>query len=113
MRLIPEVFVGSEPQTDWLTSPRSEESPRGIFVSDAWSNPEHVRFAFKGRLAASLCYVTYNLLFWPGIGTAVTTCLLTALTTVGASHQKQALRLGGALAGAMVAIAAQVFILPS
>jgi len=113
MRLIPEVFVGSEPQTNWLLSPPAAESSQEMFVADAWSNPEHVRFAFKGCLAASLCYVAYNFLFWPDISTAVTTCLLTALTTVGASHQKQALRLGGALIGGIVAISAQIFVLPS
>jgi multidrug resistance protein MdtO len=113
MSLIPEVFAGSEPQTNWLLPPPAAESSQGIFVADAWSNPEHVHFALKGCLAASLCYVAYNFLFWPGISTAVTTCLLTALTTVGASHQKQALRLGGALAGCIVAIGAQVFVLPS
>jgi len=113
MRLIPEVFVGSEPQTNWLLSPPAAESSQKMFVADAWSNPEHVRFAFKGCLAASLCYVAYNFLFWPDISTAVTTCLLTALTTVGASHQKQALRLGGALIGGIVAISAQIFVLPS
>ncbi len=113
LKLIPQVFVGSEPQTNWLLSPPAAEPSRGMFVADAWSNPEHSRFASKGCLAASLCYVAYNFLFWPGISTAVTTCLLTALTTIGASHQKQALRLGGALAGGMVAIGAQVFVLPS
>jgi len=113
MRLIPEVFAGSEPQTNWLLSPPAAESSQEMFVADAWSNPEHVRFALKGCLAASLCYAAYNFLFWPGISTAVTTCLLTALTTVGASHQKQALRLGGALAGGIVAIGAQIFVLPS
>jgi multidrug resistance protein MdtO len=113
MRLIPEVFAGSEPQTDRLVSPPPAESSWKLFVADAWSNPEHVRFALKGCLAASLCYVAYNVLFWPGISTAVTTCLLTALTTIGASHQKQALRFGGALIGCIIAIGAQIFVLPS
>src|SRR6185503_1543662 len=49
---------------------------------------------------------------WPGISTAVVTCLFTALTSIGASRQKQALRIGGAITGAIIAIAAQVFILP-
>ena len=113
LRLIPEVFVGSEGHTKWLLSPPEAAASQGTFVADAWSNPEHVRFALKGCLAASLCYVAYNVLFWPGISTAVTTCFLTALTTVGASHQKQALRLGGAIVGGMIAIGAQIFILPS
>ena len=50
---------------------------------------------------------------WRGISTAVVTCVLTALTTIGSSRQKQALRFTGALAGAAVGLAAQVFIVPS
>jgi len=43
----------------------------------------------------------------------MTTCCLTALTTIGASHQKQFLRFAGALIGGFViGIGAQVFILP-
>jgi multidrug resistance protein MdtO len=70
-----------------------------LLVPDALSNPEHLRFALKGCLAASLCYLIYNLIAWPGIGTAVITCFLTALTTTGASRQKQILLLTGALPG--------------
>jgi hypothetical protein len=35
---------------------------------------------------------------WPSISTAITTCLLTELSTVGSSHQKQFLRFAGAIA---------------
>jgi len=43
----------------------------------------------------------------------VTTCVLTALTTIGASHQKQILRIAGALIGGFgIGMGAQVFILP-
>jgi multidrug resistance protein MdtO len=56
----------------------------------------------------------YNSIAWPGISTAVTTCLLTALTTVGFSRQKQILRFSGAVVGGFLfGIGAQVFILPS
>jgi multidrug resistance protein MdtO len=58
--------------------------------------------------------VIYNGLAWPGISTAVTTCLLTALSTVGSSRQKQALRLAGAIVGGFViGMGAQTFILPT
>jgi multidrug resistance protein MdtO len=73
-----------------------------------------VKFALRGCLAASLCYLIYNGLFWPEISTAITTCLLTALTTIGASHQKQLLRFAGALIGGFViSMGAQVFLLPN
>jgi multidrug resistance protein MdtO len=67
----------------------------------------------KGCLAATICYITYSALFWPEISTSVTTCFLTALSTVGASRQKQALRMGGAIVGGFgFGMGAQVFILP-
>jgi multidrug resistance protein MdtO len=83
-----------------------------FFVRDALSNPEHIKFALKGCFAASLCYIIYNAVDWPGISTAVTTCFVTALSTIGASHQKQILRIIGALAGSALGLGAQLFILP-
>src|SRR5262249_47996415 len=84
-----------------------------IFVADAFVNADHVRFALKGCLAATAAYVIYNWLDWPGISTAVTTCLLTALSTIGASRQKQILRIAGAVAGGFIlGMGSQIFILP-
>jgi len=94
-----------------LQQSRKEQASR-LLVPDALSNPEHLRFALKGCLAASLCYLTYNLINWPGISTAVITCFLTALTTTGASRQKQTLLLTGAAAGGLLGVASQLFVLP-
>jgi multidrug resistance protein MdtO len=111
--LIAGVFVGSK-SLGAYTPPATSggDPPHTLFVRDALSNPEHVKFGLKGCLAASLCYIVYTSLNWPGISTAVTTCLLTALTTIGASHQKQFLRFTGVFAGGAIGIAAQIFILP-
>jgi multidrug resistance protein MdtO len=82
-------------------------------VPGALSNPEHVKFGLRGCFAASLCYIAYNSLFWPEISTAVTTCLLTSLSTVGSSRQKQVLRFTGALVGGVgIGMGAQIFVLP-
>jgi multidrug resistance protein MdtO len=110
--LIPEAFADSRLVQEYLLSP--EDTRRGILiVPDAFANPEHVQFALKGCLAASVCYLIYNLVAWPGISTAVTTCLLTALTTIGSSHQKQILRITGAIFGGfLIGMGSQVFILP-
>jgi multidrug resistance protein MdtO len=94
------------------TYPGSGDPPFTLFVRDAWSNPEHSKFALKGCLAASLCYIIYNAVDWPGISTAVTTCFLTALSTVGSSRQKQFMRIAGAVAGGVLGIAIQILILP-
>jgi multidrug resistance protein MdtO len=88
-------------------------NPSRLFVSDALSNPEHVKFALKGCLAAAFCYIIYNSIDWPGISTAVTTCVLTALSTIGGSHQKPMLRFAGAIVGGfLLGVGSQIFILP-
>ena len=92
---------------------KSDNSPVRLFARDALSNSDHIKFGLRGCLAASLCYIIYTSLAWPGISTAVVTCILTALTTIGSSRQKQVLRVSGAIVGGVVVgIGAQVFILP-
>jgi multidrug resistance protein MdtO len=101
-------FVGSQ------SAPYQETGPANrLFVSDAFSNPEYLRFALAGTAASMLCYVIYAGLNWPGISTAVTTCALTALSDVGSSRQKQLLRIAGAAIGGFVfGLGSQIFILP-
>jgi multidrug resistance protein MdtO len=110
--LIPDVFSGSESISEYLPSPPAGKQRSTLFTA-AVSNPEHLKFALKGCLAASLCYIIYNSIDWPGISTAVTTCLLTALSTIGSSRQKQVLRFAGAIVGGfLIGMGSQVFILP-
>lgn len=110
--LIPHAFATSSSIREHL--PSAEDIGRSsILVPDAFVNPEHLRFALKGCLAASICYVIYNAVAWPGISTSVTTCLVTALSTIGSSHQKQILRIAGALVGGFIlGMGSQIFILP-
>jgi multidrug resistance protein MdtO len=111
--LIPLVFSGSGLISAYVPSPPDDERRSTLFVADALSNPDHFKFGLRGCVAASLCYIIYNSVDWPGISTAITTCLLTALSTVGSSHQKQFLRFAGAIiGGVVVGMGAQVFILP-
>jgi multidrug resistance protein MdtO len=111
--LIAVVFSGSGSISEYGPLPLTDERRSTIFVADALSNREHLKFGLKGCLAASLCYVIYNSVDWPGISTSVTTCLLTGLSTVGSSHQKQVLRFAGAIGGGVVVgMGAQAFILP-
>jgi multidrug resistance protein MdtO len=59
------------------------------------------------------CYILYVGLAWPGIATSVTTCVLTALSNIGASRQKQVLRIAGAIIGGFVfGLGSQIFVLP-
>jgi multidrug resistance protein MdtO len=96
--LIPQSFVGSRSIDEYLLL--SDNRPGStLVIPDALTNPEHLKFALKGCIAASLCYIIYNSIAWSGISTAVTTCLLTGLSTIGVSRQKQVLRFAGALVG--------------
>jgi len=84
-----------------------------LLVPDAFQNPEYLRFALAGCLSASVCYILYNALDWPGINTSILTCIVTALTTIGTSLQAQFLRLAGFVVGGLVlGISAQILILP-
>lgn len=110
--LIPQAFATSQSVPEYISSV-DDIHQQPLVAADAFVNPEHLRFALKGCLAARICYVIYNAMDWPGISTSVTTCLLTALSTVGSSHQKQILRIGGALVGGFVlGMGSQIFILP-
>ena len=110
--LIPQAFAGSQSMDEYLP-PSADSSRWKLFAADALTNSEHLQFAMKGCLAASLCYIIYDSIAWPGISSAVTTCLLTGLSTIGASRQKQILRFAGALVGGfLIGMGSQIFILP-
>jgi len=111
--LIPKVFSGYESISEYAPSPSGDERRSTHLASDMLSNPEHFKFGLKGCLAASLCYIIYRSIDWPGISTAVTTCLLTALSTIGSSRQKQVLRFAGAIVGGfLIGMGSQILILP-
>jgi multidrug resistance protein MdtO len=113
VQLMKEVLTGSQSLSVFAPQPSSGDPPPSFFVRDALSNLEHIQFAVKGCLTAGLCYVIYNGVDWPGISTAVTTCFLTALSTVGSSRQKQVLRISGALVGGfLIGMGSQTFVLP-
>ena len=111
--LITEVFHRDE-IVDGFQNTRARDGWRALFLSDAFQNPEYQRFAFAGCLTATVCYVIYNAIDWPGISTCIITCIVTALSTIGTSLQKQFLRIAGYAAGGLaMGISAQILILPS
>jgi multidrug resistance protein MdtO len=113
VQLMKEVLVGSQSLSVFAPQPSSGDPPPSFIVRDAFTNVKHIQFALKGCLTASLCYIIYNGVDWPGISTAVTTCFLTALSTVGSSRQKQVLRVSGAVVGGfLIGMGSQIFILP-
>jgi multidrug resistance protein MdtO len=111
--LIPEVFAGALSLSEYAPLPPSGDPGIRLFRPDALSNSEHLKFGLRGCFAASLCYLMYSAKAWPGISTAITTCFLTALSTIGSSRQKQLLRISGAIVGGVfLGIGAEMFILP-
>jgi multidrug resistance protein MdtO len=85
----------------------------GFFLPDAFTNPEHVRYALKTTAAAMFCYVLYSLLDWPGIHTCLITCYIVSLGTTAETVEKLTLRILGCLLGAAAGIAAIVYLIPS
>jgi len=111
--LMPAIF-SEENAVDPALEPL-EDAPDAfrIFVPDAFSNPEHLRYILGGTIASMLCYIFYVSLDWPNLSTSVTTCVLTALTSIGSSRQRQLLRIIGFVLGGVIAgLGAQIFILP-
>jgi multidrug resistance protein MdtO len=114
MALIPSVLSGGSEMDARLQILEGPKAASRLFVADALSNPEHIRYALSGTMAAMACYLLYVGLDWPGLSTSVTTCVLTALTNIGASRQKQVLRIAGAMLGGFVfGLGSQIFVLPN
>jgi multidrug resistance protein MdtO len=113
VQLMKEVLIGSQSLGVFAPQPSSGDPPPSFFVRDAFTDVKHIQFALKGCLTAGLCYIIYTGVDWPGISTAVTTCFLTALSSVGSSRQKQVLRISGAVVGGfLLGMGSQIFILP-
>ena len=91
---------------------RSEPDGRGLFVSDAFTNPAHVHFALKVTFAAMFCYIFYSAIDWSGIHTAFITCTFIALESTEATLYKGTLRIVGCVIGGALALFSIVFLMP-
>ncbi|MFT8309292.1 FUSC family protein [Acetobacter malorum] len=91
---------------------RSKPSSSGFFAPDAWTNPEHVRFAVKGTAAVMISYFIFKILNWDGIHTCIITCFIVALPTMGEMISKLTLRISGALVGGALGILSIIFVMP-
>jgi len=96
------------------TTPTASTSAarEGRLAADAFRNPVYAQFAAKTVLAAMLCYVFYNGVQWPGIHTAMLTCFILALPSLGTSAHKGLTRIIGCALGSAVSLAVAVFIIP-
>jgi multidrug resistance protein MdtO len=111
LELIVSAWTWPRDQSDSQLAPPSFQW--NVFAPDAFVNSEHLKFALRGCLASTLCYVTYNAVAWQGLSSSIPTCMFTALSTVGASRQKQIVRLAGAILGGAIGMGAQIHIFPA
>ena len=100
------------PEAAAVTSASAERQRARLFVSDAFTNAEHVRYALKGALAVMICYTLQNAVNWPGIRTCIITCLIVGLSSEGATIQKGTLRISGAIVGAAMGFVAILLLIP-
>jgi len=62
-------LASAQPLSTYVsTYPGSGDPPFTLFVRDAWSNPEHIKFGVERLLGGeAYAYIIYNAVDWPGI----------------------------------------------
>lgn len=71
---------------------------------DYWAtHADSLQFGIKFSLGAILCMLIVDSLEWPGINTAIPTCLVAAQTSLGADYRLSLLRVSGAALGGVCA----------
>jgi multidrug resistance protein MdtO len=84
-----------------------------LLIPGGLRNQDNLAFSFKLSLSATICYIFYHAVDWPGISTSVTTVFFTALGSTGASKQKLSFRiLGAAIGGLVFGIGATALLFP-
>jgi multidrug resistance protein MdtO len=102
-------------------TPQSAPSPgswtggiKRLLLPDAFTNENHFIYALKLSLCATICYVIYNGLGWPGISTCFFTVYFTGLSTTGATNRKLLIRvIGSTIGGMILGIGCLVFVYPN
>jgi multidrug resistance protein MdtO len=73
-----------------------------FLIPGAIKDKDNIAFALKISLCATLCYIVYNAIDWPGMSTSVTTVMVTGLSTTAAMKQRFTLRILGSLIGGLI-----------
>jgi multidrug resistance protein MdtO len=84
-----------------------------FFIPGAIGDTENFVFAIRISFCATLCYILYNALDWPGVFTSVTTVMVTSLSTTAATKQRLTFRaLGWLIGGLILGLGSIVFLFP-
>ena len=102
--------VGPERDKQLVALPSSKVP---LLTPGAFKDRETWAFGLKISLCATICYIVYFAVDWPGISTSVTTVLIAGLSTTGAIKQKFAFRVLGALIGGLIlGVGCTIFLFP-
>ena len=84
-----------------------------FLIPGALRQPQTIAFALKISLCATLCYIIYLAVGWPGISTSIATVFIAGLGTSGALKQRLVFRVAGSLIGGLIfALGSTVFLFP-
>src|SRR5690625_3157899 len=89
-------------QTDHFSQIKADKI--ALAAPDIWTNPTYKHHAIKGTAAATICYMLYSIVDWPGIHTAMITCYVASLGSTAETLHKLTLRIVGCLIGAVLGI---------
>ena len=104
-----------KPQAGIVPKLQLDSPTRAAFFTPAFSfsNTSAIMFSLRTGLAATLAYVIYEGMAWPGLSTSVWTTILIAQSSLGASLQKALLRLAGAILGGLLGLITIILLMPN
>jgi multidrug resistance protein MdtO len=108
MLAMPSDPTGSNKELAALPSNRVQ-----FFIPGALQRWDTIAFGLKISLCATLCYIIYHAVDWPGISTSVTTVVVTGLSSSGAIKQRLLFRVAGSIIGGLLlGLGATIFLFP-
>ena len=84
-----------------------------FFIPGALQEKSTLAFGLKISFCATLCYILYHAVDWPGISTSVITVMVSGLSSSGATKQRLLFRLlGSTIGGLILGIGATAWLFP-
>ncbi|MFZ4703292.1 MAG: FUSC family protein, partial [Candidatus Methylumidiphilus sp.] len=85
--------------------PRKDQSALPVWLPKHYwiDNMDALHYGMKFALGVMVCLFLVQALEWPGIDTAILTCVIVAQTSMGADYRKSVMRIMGASLGGLLA----------